>query len=100
VTDIDGRYQGTDGQHRKDIHAWAAARRSSAERVPAARQGSAREQVGDKVILEPMERIEDQPFDAKAFWTEIDALGGGDLFLDGPPADPPPMPDPRKFFDE
>lgn len=40
------------------------------------------------------------PFDAKAFWTEIDALGGGDLFLDGPPADPPPMPDPRKFFDE
>jgi antitoxin VapB len=53
--------------------------------------------VGDKVILEPME---ERPFDAKAFWAEIDALGGGDLFLDGPPEDPPPTPDPRKFLDE
>ena len=35
--------------------------------------------VGDKVILEPMEPIEDKPFDAKAFWAEIDALRGGDF---------------------
>jgi antitoxin VapB len=53
--------------------------------------------VGDKVILEPME---EKPLDAKAFWAEIDALGGGDSFADGPPEDPPPTPDPRKFFDE
>jgi antitoxin VapB len=53
--------------------------------------------VGDKVILEPME---EKPFDAKAFWAEIDALGGEDLFRDGPPEDPPLLPDPRKFFNE
>jgi antitoxin VapB len=32
--------------------------------------------VGDKVILEPME---EKPFDARAFWAEIDALGGRDF---------------------
>ncbi|WP_294539194.1 AbrB/MazE/SpoVT family DNA-binding domain-containing protein [uncultured Rhodoblastus sp.] len=32
--------------------------------------------VGDKVILEP---IEPRPFDAKALWARIDALGGGDF---------------------
>ena len=53
--------------------------------------------VGDKVILEP---IEATPFDARAFWAAIDALGGEKLFRDGPPADPPAAPDPREFFDE
>jgi antitoxin VapB len=32
--------------------------------------------IGDKVILEP---IDEKPFDAKAFWAEIDALGGADF---------------------
>jgi antitoxin VapB len=32
--------------------------------------------VGNKVILEPME---EKPFDARAFWAEIDALGGRDF---------------------
>ena len=50
--------------------------------------------VGDAVLLEPID--ETKPFDAKAFWARIDALGGGDLFLDGPPADPTPSPE----FDE
>jgi antitoxin VapB len=53
--------------------------------------------VGDKVILEPIEKPK---FDAEAFWAKIDALGGEDLFLDGPPEDPPSKPDPRRFFDE
>ena len=54
--------------------------------------------VGDKVILEPI--VEKAPFDPKAFWAKIDALGGGDLFCDGPPDDPPTTPDPRKFVEE
>jgi antitoxin VapB len=53
--------------------------------------------VGDKVILEPIEKPK---FDAEAFWAKIDALGGEDLLLDGPPEDPPSKPDPRRFFDE
>jgi antitoxin VapB len=32
--------------------------------------------VGNKVILEPME---EKPFDAQAFWAEIDVLGGRDF---------------------
>ena len=54
--------------------------------------------VGDKVILEPIH--DKPPFDAQAFWAKIDALGGEDLFCDGPPEDPPASPDPREFFDE
>ena len=54
--------------------------------------------VGDKVILEAMS-AEKPPFDPKAFWAEIDALGGQDLFLDGPPEDPPSALDTRKYFD-
>ncbi len=53
--------------------------------------------VGDKVILEPLEKPK---FDPAAFWAKIDALGGEDLFCDGPPEDPPSIADPRKFFDE
>jgi antitoxin VapB len=54
--------------------------------------------IGDKVILEPLS-AEKPPFDSKAFWANIDALGVGDLFVDGPPDDPPAEPDPRKYFD-
>ncbi len=54
--------------------------------------------VGDKVILEPI--VETAPFDPKAFWAKIDALGGEDLFVDGPPDDPPLTPDSRTFVDE
>ena len=54
---------------------------------------------GDKVVLEPLP-AERPPLDSKAFWAKIDACGGGgDLFPDGPPDDPPLAPDPRKFFD-
>jgi antitoxin VapB len=53
--------------------------------------------VGDRVILEPMEKPK---FDSAAFWAAIDALGGEDLFRDGGPDDPASKPDPRKFFDE
>ncbi|SDR56691.1 antitoxin VapB [Rhizobiales bacterium GAS191] len=53
--------------------------------------------VGNKVILEPMEK---PPFDLTAFWAKLDAMGAKDFFPDGPPDDPPAEPDPRKFFDE
>jgi len=53
---------------------------------------------GDKVILEPMG--ERPAFDAEAFWATIDALGDQELFPDGPPDDPPPTADSRKFIDE
>jgi hypothetical protein len=52
--------------------------------------------VGDKVIFEPSP-AEKPSFDSKAFWANIDALGGEDLFRDGPPEDPPTEPDPRKY---
>ena len=54
--------------------------------------------VGDKVILEPLS-AENPLLDWKAFWAEIDALGGENLFRDGPPADPPVEPDRRKFLE-
>ncbi len=53
--------------------------------------------VGNKVILEPLARTEEQ---IAAVWTEIDALRNGeDLFPEGGFHDPPAPPDPRKFFD-
>ncbi len=54
--------------------------------------------VGDKVILEPLS-AENPPLDWGAFWAEIDALGGENLFRDGPPEDPPVQPDRRKFLE-
>jgi antitoxin VapB len=54
--------------------------------------------VGDKLILEPLP-ADKPPFDSKAFWAEIDALGGQDLFLDGPPEDPSAKPDLRNYSD-
>jgi antitoxin VapB len=46
--------------------------------------------VGDKVILEPMDKPP----------VELDALGARDFLPDGIPDDPPVEPDPRVFFDE
>jgi antitoxin VapB len=74
-------------------------RRSQAVRLPKEFRLPGKEarvsKVGDKVILEPL-AAEKPPFDPTAFWAEIDALGGEDLFLDGPPADSPPEPDQRR----
>jgi antitoxin VapB len=52
--------------------------------------------VGDKVILEPMQKA---AFDVEAWYARLDALGGADFLPEGPPDDPPSEPDPRKFFD-
>ena len=53
--------------------------------------------VGDKVVLEPMDKA---PVDLDKFWAELDALGARDFLPDGIPDDPPVEPDPRVFFDE
>jgi antitoxin VapB len=53
--------------------------------------------VGDRVILEPVEK---KPFDAEAFWAKLDAMGARDFLPDGIPDEEPAPPDPRKFFDE
>jgi antitoxin VapB len=53
--------------------------------------------VGDKVVLEPLEK---PPIDIDKFWAELDALGARDFLPDGIPDDPPIGPDPRAFFDE
>ena len=42
--------------------------------------------VGDKVILEPLEK---SPFDVEAWYARLDALGGADFLPDDPPDDPP-----------
>lgn len=52
---------------------------------------------GNKVILEPIEKA---PFDARAWFDRMDALGARDFFADGPPEDPTSLPDQRIFFDE
>jgi antitoxin VapB len=53
--------------------------------------------VGDKVILEPLARTEEE---IAAVWAKIDALrNGGDLFSDNALDDQPAEPDSRKFFD-
>ena len=53
--------------------------------------------VGDKVILEPLDK---PPIDLEKFWAELDALGARDYLPDGIPDEPPAKPDPRVFFDE
>jgi antitoxin VapB len=52
--------------------------------------------VGDKVILEPMEK---RPFDAKAFWARLDALGARDFLPKGLPNEAPLLPDDSITFD-
>ncbi len=75
--------------------------RSQAVRLPKAFRFEGSEvrvsRVGDKVILEPMEK---PPFDVDAWFARLDALGARDFMPEGPPEDPPSRPDPRKFFDE
>ena len=51
--------------------------------------------IGDKVILEPMER---PPFDVQAWRARLDALGASDFLTEGLPDDPPLLPgDPISF---
>ncbi len=52
--------------------------------------------VGDKVILEPMEK---PAFDVEAWWAKLDALGARDFLPDGLPDDPPLTPDHAVSFD-
>jgi antitoxin VapB len=52
--------------------------------------------LGDRVILEPMER---PPFDAAAWWARLDALGARDFLPEGLPDEPPLAPDDSIAFD-
>lgn len=53
---------------------------------------------GNKVVLEPIARTREE---IAAVFAEIDRILEGEGFLpEGPPADPPIGPDPRRFFDE
>ena len=52
--------------------------------------------VGDKVILEPMEK---PPFDVEAWRAKLDALGAEDFLPKGLPDDPPLTPDNSISFD-
>lgn len=75
--------------------------RSQAVRLPKEFRFAGKEvrvsKVGDKVILEPIDK---KPFDAAAFWARLDALGAHDFLAEGLPADPLSRPDHRAFFDE
>lgn len=52
--------------------------------------------VGDKVILEPLEK---PPFDVKAWRAKLDALGAADFLPDGLPDEAPLEPDDTISFD-
>jgi antitoxin VapB len=52
--------------------------------------------VGAKVILEPMEK---HPFDAKAFWATLDAMGAREFLPFGLPDEAPLMSDDSIAFD-
>ncbi|HEY8065366.1 MAG TPA: AbrB/MazE/SpoVT family DNA-binding domain-containing protein [Methylosinus sp.] len=52
--------------------------------------------VGDKMILEPLEK---EPFDVEAWRARLDALGARDFLSDGLPDDPPLEPDDSISFD-
>jgi antitoxin VapB len=68
--------------------------RSQAVRLPKAFRFEGQEvrvsRIGDRVILEPLEPA---PFDADAFWAELDALGARDFLPGGLPDDPPVQPE-------
>ncbi len=74
--------------------------RSQAVRLPKEYRFEGQEvrvsKVGDKVILEPMEK---DPLDVEALWAKLDALGARDFLPDGLPDDPPLMPDDDITFD-
>jgi antitoxin VapB len=52
--------------------------------------------VGDKVILEPIEK---PPFDVRAWRARLDALGARDFCVDGLPEEMPVIPDEEVSFD-
>jgi len=54
--------------------------------------------IGRAVLLEPIQRERDRETMAAVF-AEIDRLGGADFLPEGRP-EQPPMPPPRKIFDE
>ena len=54
--------------------------------------------VGRALLLEPIQRERDRETMA-AIFAEIDRLGGADFLPEGRP-EQPPMPPPRKIFDE
>jgi antitoxin VapB len=74
--------------------------RSQAVRLPKEFRMPGREvrvrRVGRGVLLEPMEH---SLADIKAVFAEIDRLGGRHFLPEGRP-EQPPMPPPRKIFDE
>ena len=52
--------------------------------------------VGEKVILEPLEK---PPFDVRAWRARLDAMGAEDFLPEGLPDDPPLEPDDSISFD-
>jgi antitoxin VapB len=74
--------------------------RSQAVRLPKEFRFEGKEvrvsKVGDKVILEPMEKA---PFDVDAWRAKLDALGAEEFLPDGIPDDPPLEPDDSISFD-
>ncbi len=52
--------------------------------------------IGEKVILEPMEK---KPIDVEALWAKLDAMGARDFLPDGLPDDPRLTPDDDISFD-
>jgi antitoxin VapB len=72
--------------------------RSQAVRLPKEFRFPGREvmvtRIGDKVILEP---VETKPFDAKAFWAAIDALGDKPFMPQG--REQPDAPPDRDVFE-
>jgi antitoxin VapB len=74
--------------------------RSQAVRLPKEFRCAGKEvrvsRIGDKVILEPMEK---PPFDVEAWWAKLDVLGARAFLPDGLPDDPPLTPDDAVSFD-
>jgi len=74
--------------------------RSQAVRLPKEFRFEGKEvrvsKVGDKVILEPLEK---PPFDVEAWRAKLDALGAADFLPEGLPDDPPVQPDDEISFD-
>ena len=52
--------------------------------------------VGEKVILEPIEK---PPFDVRAWRAKLDALGARDFLPEGMPEEVPTVPDGKVSFD-
>jgi antitoxin VapB len=89
--DREGKDTGRSESHRQIVHA-----RPQSGGAPKEYRFEGKEvrisKIGDKVILEPLEK---PPFDVEAWRAELDALGAADFLPDGLPDDPPWRPDPR-----